>query len=130
VDGRVRIGGEWGRVVPEWRVDLSVPVPEPDRATRVMSWLGWHFFELTGVTVPTVVAVVATPWAWVVSGVVGAGWTVHSVRTARAQAAIRSGRDVATVDGEAPRESGADVESEDATGVGSVSTSDSTGVWL
>jgi len=69
----------------------------PDRATRVASWIGWHIGELTGVTVPAVVAVTATPWAWLVSGVVGAGWTVHEVRTAREQAAIKADRDLLAV---------------------------------
>lgn len=70
----------------------------PERATRVASWLGWHLFEITGVTVPAVVAVSGTPWWWLVSGVVGAGWTANEVRM-RKQAAIRAGRDVpATVE--------------------------------
>jgi len=79
-----------------WQVDR--PVPVPDRATRVASWVGWHFMELTGVTVPAVVAVAVTPWAWIVSSVVGAGWTVHGVRQAREQAAVKAGRDLPGAD--------------------------------
>lgn len=73
-----------------WRTDLSVPVPPMGRTTRVASWIGWHFLELSGVTVPAVLAVSVTPWAWVVSGVVGAGWTVHGIRVAGEQAQVTS----------------------------------------
>jgi hypothetical protein len=69
----------------------------PDRATRVASWIGWHLFELTGVTVPAVMAVAVSPWAWLVSGAVGASWTVHDIRAARHQAAIKAGRDLPAV---------------------------------
>lgn len=79
--------------VPAWRTDRSVPVPTPDRATRVASWIGWHLPELAGVTVPAAVAVAVSPWAWLVSGVVGAGWTVHTVRFTRAQAALKAAHD-------------------------------------
>jgi hypothetical protein len=67
-------------------VEPGSPVPGvPDRATRVASWIGWHLFEIAGVTVPAVFAVSVTPWAWLVSGVVGAGWTVHEVRVTQAR---------------------------------------------
>ena len=66
----------------------------PTRTDTVVSWIGWHLGELTGVLAPAMLAVSVTPWAWVVSGVVGAGWTVHEVRLARQQAAIRAGRDL------------------------------------
>jgi hypothetical protein len=80
------------------RVEPGVAVPGvPDRATRVASWVGWHFFELAGVTVPAAVGVAVTPWAWLVSGVVGAGWGVHEFRTMREQAAIKAGRDLPAV---------------------------------
>jgi hypothetical protein len=65
----------------------------PDRATRVASWIGWHLFEITGVTVPAVVALTVSPWWWLVSGVVGAGWRANEVRVAKKQAAIRAGQD-------------------------------------
>lgn len=76
------------------------PVPGvPERATRVASWVGWHLFEITGMTVPAVVAVTVTPWWWLVSGVVGAGWTANEVRVMRKRAAIQAGRGVpATVE--------------------------------
>lgn len=61
---------------------------------RVVSWIGWHVGELAGVIVPGAVALSVTPWAAVVSGVVGAGWAVHEIRLARQQAEIRAGRDV------------------------------------
>jgi hypothetical protein len=76
--------------------DASMP-GLPDRAAQVATWFGWHLFEIGGVSVPAVAAVTVTPWAWLVSTVVGAGWTVHEVRTARAQAAIRAGRDLPAV---------------------------------
>ena len=83
------------------------PVPGvPDRATRVASWLGWHTPELLGVTVP-VLATGMTPWAWLVSGVVGAGWTLRAAKTARDQAAIKAGRDLPAL------KSGEDMSSED-----------------
>ncbi|MFL6123742.1 hypothetical protein [Actinophytocola sp.] len=85
-------------------VSLNAGVPE--RATRVASWVGWHLFEITGVTVPTVFAVSVTPWWWLVSGVVGVGWTANEVRL-RKQAAIRAGREVpATVEQSAATGSG------------------------
>jgi uncharacterized membrane protein len=65
----------------------------------VASWVGWHRFEITGVTVPAVVAFTMSPWWWLVSGVVGAGWTANEVRAARKRAAIQAGRDLpATVE--------------------------------
>lgn len=82
------MNGSEGKELQAWRTDLSVPY-QPGRATRVASWIGWHFLELSGVTVPAVVAVSVTPWAWVVSGVVGAGWAVHGIRTMREQASLK-----------------------------------------
>lgn len=118
------------------RVEPDELAPEaPDRVTRVVSWIGWHFWELAGVVVPAAVAVAVSPWAWVVSGAVSAGWTVHSVRTAREQAAIRSGRDLppAAIEPDPVHESGVDIVSEvvseaDATDVGPVPNP--AGVWL
>jgi hypothetical protein len=67
------------------------PVPVvPERATRVASWIGWHLFEITGVTVPAVLALTVSPWWWLVSGVVGAGWTANVVRVTQATEATRS----------------------------------------
>lgn len=56
----------------------------------VASWLGWHIGELAGVIVPGVVALTVTPWAAVVSVVVGASWAAHEVRLARRQRAART----------------------------------------
>lgn len=53
------------------------------RADRVVSWIGWHLVELTGVGVPAVLAVTTHPvWA-VPAGLVAAGWVVHEVRRTR-----------------------------------------------
>lgn len=99
------------------QVDAATPVPGlPDRATRVMSWVGWHLFEIAGVTAPAVVAVTATPWAWAVSGVVGAGWTVHEVRRVRRNAAILAGRDL-------PKVTDQDADTGGDTGAGTVEAS-------
>lgn len=60
---------------------------EPEGVT---SWLGWHIGELAGVIVPGVVALTVTPWAAVVSVVVGASWAAHEARLARRQRAART----------------------------------------
>lgn len=65
----------------------------PERATRVASWIGWHVFEIAGVTVPAVVAFTVSPWWWLVSGVVGAGWTANVVRVTQARQQSSSGAD-------------------------------------
>jgi hypothetical protein len=104
-------------------VKPGTTLPVPDRATRAAAWVGWHLFEITGVTVPAVVAVSVTPWWWLVSGVVGAGWTANEVRVARKNTAIRAGRDqvVAVATSEKPDEtSGVDGHSVDGHGVGGV----------
>jgi hypothetical protein len=87
-DGLVRSHHGTGPVVPKWRYDLSERVPQPSMANRVASWLVWHFWEVAGVTVWAAVAVAVTPWAWVVSGAVAAGWSVHAIRFAREQARV------------------------------------------
>jgi hypothetical protein len=89
-DGLVRTEFGYGRVVPEWRVDRSVPVPEPDQATRIASWFGWRVAELAGVAVPAGVAVAVTPWAWLVSGGVAAWWAVQGFRAAAEQRPLRA----------------------------------------
>lgn len=54
-----------------------------ERTDAVVSWIGWHLGELTGVGVPVVLAVTAHP-LWVVpAGLVAAGWIAHEVRLAR-----------------------------------------------
>lgn len=64
----------------------------PTRADRVVSWLGWHLPELAAVLVPAVLAVAVTPWLWLLTGAITAGWIAHEVLTAREQAAVKAGR--------------------------------------
>lgn len=86
--------------------DRRVLVPgDPTRVDDAVSWVGWHLPELAGVLAPAAFALVVTPWAWLVSGLVTAGWTAYEVRQAREQAAIRAGDDIphpADADAEAP----------------------------
>lgn len=63
----------------------------PGCVDRVASWIGWHIGELAGVIVPGIVALFVTPWAAVLSGVVGACWVAHEVRLARRQAETSAG---------------------------------------
>jgi hypothetical protein len=65
---------------------------------KVVSWIGWHIGELVGVIVPGVVALRVTPWAAVVSGVVGVGWAVHEIRLVRQQTEAEAGTDVRTLE--------------------------------
>lgn len=67
---------------------------DPTRATCVAGWITWHIPELAGVLVPAGAAVAVSPWAWVASGVVAAGWAIRAVRRALEQAAVRAGRDL------------------------------------
>lgn len=94
----------------------------PDRATRVASWIGWHLFEITGMTAPAVFAVSGTPWWWLVSGVVGAGWTANEVRT-RHRTAIRAGEDRPAVT-TAAEANGKNETTEDAAGERGVANGD------
>ncbi len=113
---------EKGKELVMRRVEPGEPVPGvPDRATRVASWLGWHSPELLGVTVP-VLATGVTPWAWLVSGVVGAGWTVRAVKTARDNAEVRAGRDLPAI---TRNDDGDDSTTDDGDVTGSVSGVDS-----
>lgn len=77
-----------------------------ERAGQLVCWIGWHIGELIGVTVPIVVALTVTPWASLVSGVVGAGWAVHEIRMARAVS--KPGHDLPAVPAAVPSESDMD----------------------
>lgn len=66
------------------------------RASRVVSWIGWHLGELLGVLVPAALAVWVTPWAAVVSVAAGAAWAVHEIHSARRP--VTSGRSLSAVD--------------------------------
>lgn len=68
------------------------PMRSGTRTDVAVTWVVWHFGELTGVVLPLVLAVLFTPWFAVVSAVVAAGWAAHEVRVARHQkAALGSG---------------------------------------
>ena len=82
--------------------DRLVLVPgDPTRSQIVAGWIVWHSREVAGVLVPAGFAVAVTPWAWLASGAVAAGWTVYEVWQAREQAGIKAGRDLPAVIGAA-----------------------------
>jgi hypothetical protein len=64
----------------------------PTRTTRVISWAGWHFMELAGVSVPLVLA--ATTWDgfYAASGLAVLAWAAHEVRLHRQKQARRAAR--------------------------------------
>lgn len=66
----------------------------PTRTDRVISWIGWHSPELTGVLTPAVLAITVTPWLWLLTAGVAAAWIVHEVLTSKAQAAVTAGREL------------------------------------
>jgi len=72
--------------------DRAVPRSSrvPTRTDRVVTWIGWHFWELCGVAVSTGVAVSVTPWAWFATALITVVWLVHEVRVAREQAPLRA----------------------------------------
>lgn len=80
----VRTEGGWRELVPG----------VPTRTDQVVSWLGWHFFELAAVLVSALLAVTVTPWLWLLTAAVAAGWIAHEVRDAREQAAVKTGREL------------------------------------
>lgn len=75
------------------RVDNPDMPGLPPRSARAAAWVGWHVAELAGVMVPAVFAVSVTPWAWLVSGVVGVAWVAHEVQRVRHNAAVQEGTD-------------------------------------
>lgn len=66
----------------------------PTRTDQVVSWLGWHFFELAAVLVSAGLAVTVTRWLWLLTAAVTAGWIGHEVRDAQEQAAVKAGREL------------------------------------
>jgi hypothetical protein len=49
----------------------------------VVTWVGWHLGELTGIAVPAVLAVSVHPLWMVPAAVVAGSWAAHEVRLAR-----------------------------------------------
>ncbi|MPZ86309.1 MAG: hypothetical protein GEV28_40450 [Actinophytocola sp.] len=68
-----------------------------DRVDRVVSWIGWHLGELTGIGVPAVLAAAAHPLWAVPAAAVAAGWVAHEVRRARRGTTRAGSRGVAAV---------------------------------
>lgn len=67
-------------VVPE-RALVTCPEPtSPTRTARACAWLGFHIFELAGVTVPTLLAVLVSVWFAIPAVVVAVLWGVHEYR--------------------------------------------------
>ncbi|WP_216210587.1 hypothetical protein [Amycolatopsis aidingensis] len=60
------------------------------RTDRVVSWIGWHIGELVAVGLPLLLAVTVTVWAAALAVLAGAVWTVHEVRHALQQRALRA----------------------------------------
>ncbi|SFJ91173.1 hypothetical protein SAMN05421835_110177 [Amycolatopsis sacchari] len=63
---------------------------EPTRATRAISWAGWHLGEIAGVTVPLGLALTVWDGFYAFSGVAAVCWAVHEVRLQLKQRAIRA----------------------------------------
>jgi hypothetical protein len=57
-------------------------------ADAVISWVGWHTPELSGVLVPSVLAATVTPWFSIAAGLVAIGWLTHELRTVQLHRAI------------------------------------------
>ncbi|MFD4191380.1 MULTISPECIES: hypothetical protein [Amycolatopsis] len=71
----------------------------PTRTTQTVSWLGWHFGELTGVVAPLGLGVAVWDGFYAVSVLTALGWAAHELRLRRQQRALRT-RKESTKDGE------------------------------
>lgn len=79
------------------RAELTPPAQqvvngEVTRTDRVVSWIGWHIGELTGVGLPALAAITVNGWIGIVSGVVAAGWGAHEARVVSAQRRLAAAR--------------------------------------
>ncbi|WP_157360698.1 hypothetical protein [Amycolatopsis thermoflava] len=63
-------------------VTRPAAAPGPTRTTRVVAWVGYHLLELSGVAVPTVLAVFVSPWFAVAAVLAAVLWAVHELRPA------------------------------------------------
>lgn len=83
------------RIPCEWTVD------DPTRTNRAASLIVWHLPELACVLVPAGFALAVSAWAWLVSGVIAAGWMAREMLVALQQAAIRNCHDLSPAHGAA-----------------------------
>jgi hypothetical protein len=58
------------------------------RTDHAVTWAVAHFGELTGVTVPVVLAATVDPWFLLASGAVAVWWGFHDLRLARQAKAL------------------------------------------
>ncbi|GAB3003524.1 hypothetical protein LWP59_27535 [Amycolatopsis acidiphila] len=64
---------------------LYARVTTPTRTTRVISWLGWHVGELSGITGPVVFGAAVSSWFYLASGLAALGWAGNELRLRRQQ---------------------------------------------
>ncbi|MEV5296469.1 hypothetical protein [Amycolatopsis methanolica] len=62
----------------------------PTRTTQAVSWIGWHFGELSGVVVPLGLGAAVWDGFYFVSLLTALGWTAHELRLRRQQRALRT----------------------------------------
>ena len=61
----------------------------PTRTTQVVSWIGWHIGELSGLVVPLGLGVAFWDGFYTVSVLTALGWAAHELRVRRQQRATR-----------------------------------------
>jgi hypothetical protein len=61
------------------------------RTDQTVRWVVWHAGELTGVTVPLLLAEAFTAWFALISVTVAIGWAVHEIQLARRRRAVATG---------------------------------------
>ncbi|MEU0464999.1 hypothetical protein ABZ215_13430 [Amycolatopsis sp. NPDC006131] len=61
-------------------VTRPAAAPGPTRTTRAVAWVGYHLLELSGVAVPTALAVFVSPWFALAAALAAVLWAVHELR--------------------------------------------------